>query len=89
MKILSIKIDDELVDQLDFLVKKGKFRSRSEAMRHMLKDGISREVSILTSENNDFESLHNFLNLLKKDKVKIDISSSKTAVELVAEGRER
>ena len=89
MKNVSIKIDDVIVEQLDFLVKKGKYKSRNEALRSMIKNSIEKEISTIKINEMDIENINKLVAYFKKEKVSLTISSQKTAVDLVNEGRER
>lgn len=89
MKNVSIKIDDVIVEQLDFLVKKGKYKSRNEALRSMIKNSIEKEISTIKINEMDIEKINKLVAYFKKEKVSLTISSQKTAVDLVNEGRER
>ncbi|MBO3833011.1 MAG: ribbon-helix-helix protein, CopG family [Candidatus Brockarchaeota archaeon] len=40
-KVIPIKLGDELVENIDELVKKGLFRSRNEAIRRILNIGLT------------------------------------------------
>jgi len=89
MKNVSIKIDDIIVEQLDFLVKKGKYKSRNEALRSMIKNSIEKEMSTIKINEMDIENINKMVAYFKKERVSLTISSKKTAVDLVNEGRER
>lgn len=89
MKNVSLKIDDTLVEQLDFLVKTGKYKSRNEALRKMIKNSIERELSNFNINEIENEKINKLVKIFKKEKVTLIINSSKTAVDLVNEGRER
>ena len=89
MKNVSLKIDDTLVEQLDFLVKTGKYKSRNEALRKMIKNSIERELSNFNINEIENEKINKLVKIFKKEKVTLIINSSKTALDLVNEGRER
>lgn len=89
MQTLSLKLDDELVNQLDFLVKTGRFRSRNAVLRKLIKSGLERESALVSSKNIDIEKILSFVKILKNKQVQLNIVSEKSAAELVAEGRER
>ena len=89
MKNVSLKIDDTLVEQLDFLVKTGKYKSRNEALRKMIKNSIERELANFKINEIENEKIIKLVKIFKREKVTLIINSSKTAVDLVNEGRER
>jgi len=90
MGTIPVKLQAELIEKLDVLIRVGKFKNRSEAIRQILKQYLEREPMIPLSSEARRKKISSVVNLmLAKKKPVFDITSRKTAAELVAEGRER
>jgi len=86
MAVLPLRLSDDDIKALDALVKSGAFKNRSEAARALIRQG----ARVKTGETpNVSEVVNRLLEARKKKGVQpFKISySSKSAVELVAEGR--
>ena len=84
--IVPVRLDEKDILALDLLVKSGFFRSRNEAIRAMVREGLSRIIAreILPD---DVDSV--VCALLRYNGRPFEIRSEKTAAELVREVRSR
>lgn len=86
MGVVPIRLDDEDLKRIDLLVKREAYRSRSEAIRQMVKAKLVEALA----EDEDVERLvETLLRMKKKGGEPVTIRLRQTAVDLVAEGRER
>ncbi|MHA1300712.1 MAG: ribbon-helix-helix domain-containing protein [Candidatus Helarchaeota archaeon] len=90
MKVIPIKLSDELVEKIDYLVKSGKYSNRSIAIRQLLENTLKDEEIFYNNAEYKKNHINKIINsLIKEKKVILDIAPGKTAVEIIAEGRER
>ena len=89
MATLSLKLPDDLVRQIDLLVRRKRFRSRNEVLRKLITAGVQQELSRSYALDFDEKKIHELLILFKKAKVLLTIDDKRTAADIVAEGRER
>ena len=89
MATLSLKLPDDLVRQIDLLVRRKRFRSRNEVLRKLITAGVQQELSRSHALDFDEKKIHELLVLFKKAKVLLTIDDKRTAADIVAEGRER
>ena len=89
MKILSIKLPEELIIQLDLLVKRKKYRSRNEALRILIKKGLESESTTEFFDKNSKNKIAKILNSFKERNVSFILTGDKNAEQLVSEERER
>ncbi|MBO0888237.1 hypothetical protein J2P12_03970 [Candidatus Bathyarchaeota archaeon] len=79
-------MDDEELKRIDLLVQRRLYKSRNEAIRKMLSSKLSEELS-------EDEDVHELVDILLKQKKRgkepLVLRLEKTAVEIVAEGRDR
>lgn len=91
MAVLPLRLSDEDIQSLDTLVKSGAFKNRSEAARALIRYAARVKIGETTDVSKTVQGL---MEMSKKKKKKgerpFKISySTKSAVELVAEGRDR
>ena len=89
MATLSLKLPDDLVRQIDLLVRRKRFRSRNEVLRKLIASGVQQELSKSHTLDFDEKKIHELLVLLKKTNISLAIDDKRTAADIVAEGRER
>lgn len=92
MKAIPIKIPEEELDKIDYLIKIGKFKNRSDALRNFISKSLEKEEILTTSDEIDeakIQKLLDFVFLQGKKEDLITFTSAKSATDLVAEGRER
>ncbi|HKZ40333.1 MAG TPA: ribbon-helix-helix domain-containing protein [Candidatus Hodarchaeales archaeon] len=89
MATLSLKLPDDLVRQIDLLVRRKRFRSRNEVLRKLIASGVQQELSKSHALDFDEKKIHELLVLLKKTNISLAIDDKRTAADIVAEGRER
>ena len=85
LSVIPVKLEKKDIIALDLLVKMGLFKSRSEAIRAFVKEGINRMFiqRIITSDVDEI------VNELLKEEMPFVIKSKKTVAEIVSEVRER
>ncbi len=84
MAIVPVKLDKKIVKLIDTLVEMGIFRSRNEAIRSMIRDGIKNFFGVMFGER----VLSAVSELMSIDNA-VRIRAKKPAWEIVAEERER
>lgn len=90
MSIVPVKLKPELVKKLDLLVKIGKYKNRSDAIRKILTERIEREGLITDRDKEREQRIKHVVHLMKSKKGPVfELVSDKTASELIREGRER
>jgi len=86
MAIVPVRLDDEDLRKIDLLVKRDAYRSRNEAIRRMVKAKLVEALA----ENEDVSSLvKSLLDMKRRGREPVTLRMKKTAVELVAQGRDR
>jgi Arc/MetJ-type ribon-helix-helix transcriptional regulator len=81
---VPVRLRDEDVGRLNLLLKRGLYRSRNEAIRAILAEGLQERLG----EDEDVTSLvSKLLKLRRSGKTPISFRSRKRVVEIVAEGR--
>jgi metal-responsive CopG/Arc/MetJ family transcriptional regulator len=86
MGIVPVRVDDDDLKRIDLLVKRASYRSRNEAIRQMIK----AQLSEILAEDEDVADLVTVLLKLKKKGVEpVALRLKKSAVDVVAEGRDR
>lgn len=86
---IPISLDDEIIAKIDFLVKKGYYKNRSEALRDQIVKNLSK-ISIIDDDQHDEEVYQELLDkLLKLPNPPQILNTKKSITELVSEGRER
>ena len=84
LTVVPVRLRDEDVGRLNLLLKRGLYRSRNEAIRAILAEGLQERLG----EDEDVTSLvSKLLKLRRSGKTPISFRSRKRVVEIVAEGR--
>jgi Arc/MetJ-type ribon-helix-helix transcriptional regulator len=84
LTVVPVRLRDEEVGKLNLLLKRGVYRSRNEAIRAILAEGLEERLG----EDEDVTSLVNkLLRLRRNGRTPISFKSSRRVVEIVAEGR--
>ena len=86
MGIIPIKLSQREITLIDYLVKTGRFKSRNEAIRYMIRKGLQELLGDFFIAEEIDEIVEK---LLKIEGDIFIIKSEKTAEELVREDRER
>ena len=88
MATIPINLDKETVKRLDTLVLQGIYKNRTEAIRDQIMKGLAQiEAVIFPKKNSIYDQA---LQRLLDENVPLDIFvTTKSAVELVSEGRKR
>ena len=90
MKNLSMKLPDDIVQQLDILVERGIYQSRNEALRSLISKGVKKEfATMFLHDQTQQDRINSIVNQFKEMNIVLDLESEKTAVQLVSEERER
>jgi Arc/MetJ-type ribon-helix-helix transcriptional regulator len=81
---VPVRLRDEDFGKLNLLMKRGLYRSRNEAIRTILAEGLEERLG----DDEDVTSLVNkLLKLSRSGKAPISFKSRKRVVEITAEGR--
>lgn len=84
MTVVPVRLSDEEVRKLKLLMQRGIYRSRNEAIRVILAEGLEERLG----EDEDVSDLVNRLLVLSKEgKTPISFKAERSVVEIVAEGR--
>lgn len=90
MKVIPIKLSDEIIKKIDFLIQTKKYPNRSVAIRQLLEKIVKREEFFYKNVDLNKQEIEKIVNQLMQEKeVILDIAPSKTAAEIIAEGRGR
>lgn len=91
MEILNVKVEKETKEKVERLVKAGGFKNKSEAVRRMIEEHLEEHPELFASE--DIAGLVREAEKISDpefDRLAAEaFKGSRTAAELVAEGRER
>ena len=82
--MVPVRLSEEEVRKLKLLMQRGTYRSRNEAIRAILTEGVEQRLG----EDEDVSQLVNMLVALSKSgKTPISFRAERSIVEIVAEGR--
>ena len=89
MEIINVKVEKEVKEKLEMLVKRKAFKNKSEAVRKMLNEHFREHPEFFVSD--DLEELvkeAGFMTDKEFEKLAFEVfKGSKSAAELVGEGR--
>ena len=84
MTVVPVRLRDEEVGKLNLLLKRGVYRSRNEAIRAILAEGLEERLG----EEEDVASIvDKLLKSRRNGKTPISFKSRRSVVDIVAEGR--
>ncbi|MGA8857216.1 MAG: ribbon-helix-helix domain-containing protein [Candidatus Bathyarchaeia archaeon] len=84
MTVIPLRLNDDEVRRLNLLMKQGRYRSRNEAIRAILAEGLEEKLG----EDEDIADVVNKLLAIKKQgKNPISYASKRSVVEIISEGR--
>ena len=86
MAIIPVPLTDDELKRIDLLVQRRLYKSRNEAIRKMLSSKLSEELS---EDEDVHEPVEILLKQKRRGKEPLTLRLEKTAVETVAEGRDR
>ena len=88
MATIPINLDNETVKRLDTLVSQGLYKNRTEAIRDQIEKGLAlmQTVKFPQKSSKYHDVLRRLLSEISPPNV---LTTTKSAVELVSEGRER
>jgi len=84
LTVVPVRLDDDEVRKLNILLKRGVYRSRNEAIRAILAEGLKERLG----QDEDVTPLVNKLLALRKTgKNPLSFKTTRSILEIVAEGR--
>jgi Arc/MetJ-type ribon-helix-helix transcriptional regulator len=89
MITIPVGLDEETLEKLDTLVKKGLYKNRTEAIRAQIINGLDKRSIIELKETPEGIKEKIFQKLLQSSKPINILPTKKSITELVSEGRER
>ena len=91
MTTIPIQLNEIDLKKIDYLVKIGLYKNRSQAIKAILQERLAQETILLNSENLEEEHLRKKIvqDLSKIVTFSFKIDSEKSAADLVSEQRER
>jgi len=91
MTVIPLKLDNDIVEKLDLLVKMRIYKTRNEALRHLIQNGLEKIVAdaLALKVKGEESIIETLLTMARKGIDVIKITSKETASELVAEERNR
>ena len=91
MEILNVKVEREIIEKLDKLVRRKTYKNKSEAVRKMLEEHLEEHAELFSSDELE-EILQEAGKMSDQQFEKLAarvFKGTKTAAQIVAEGRER
>lgn len=89
MITIPVGLDEETIEKLDALVKKGLYKNRTEAIRAQITNGLAKKSLLELKETPEEIKEKIFKNLLQSSRPINLLPTNKSIMELVSEGRER
>ncbi len=91
MATIPIQFPDEDLKKIDYLIKIGRYKNRSQATKIMVEERLTRETLQFDFENSDNDEAlqETVMRLRELPSVKFRTSGGKSAAEIVSEERER
>lgn len=89
MSAIPVRIPTDKLERIDYLVKIGRFKNRSEALKFLISKSLDKEEISMLEHDVDMDKINGLLSKIGRKKNLLVIESEKTAVELVSEGRSR
>ncbi len=91
MATIPIQFPDEDLKKIDYLIKIGRYKNRSQAIKIMVEERLTRETLQFDFENSDNDEAlqETVMRLRELPSVKFRTSGGKSAAEIVSEERER
>jgi metal-responsive CopG/Arc/MetJ family transcriptional regulator len=84
LTVVPLRLNEDEVRKLNLLMKEGQYRSRNQAIRAILAEGLEEKLG----EDEDIAGLVKKLLALKKQgKNPISYTTEKSVVEIISEGR--
>ncbi len=84
MAIIPVRLSDDEVKQIDLLVKRGGYSSRSRAIREILQEHLTRRLS---EEEDVTDLVESLMRLSSKRTEPVRLHFKKSVTQVVAEGR--
>ncbi len=91
MATIPIQFPDEDLKKIDYLIKIGRYKNRSQAIKIMVEERLTRETLQFDFENSDNDETlqETVMRLRELPSVTFRTSGGKSAAEIVSEERER
>ncbi len=91
MTVIPIQLSDVDLKKIDYLIKLGRYKNRSQAIKEILKEKLAQETSMQDFETLEEEEKRKKIvqELSKVSKFEFSIKSKKSAAEIISEERER
>jgi Arc/MetJ-type ribon-helix-helix transcriptional regulator len=89
MSAIPVRIPTDKLERIDYLVKIGRFKNRSEALKFFISTSLEKEEIIMLEHDVDMKKIDELLDKIGNRKDLLTIESEKSAVEMVSEGRSR
>jgi Arc/MetJ-type ribon-helix-helix transcriptional regulator len=89
MITIPVGLDEETLEKLDVLVRKGLYKNRTEAIRAQIVNGLKKRSVIALKETPEGIKEKILQNMLQSSKPINLLPTKKNITELVSEGRER
>ncbi|OLS19244.1 MAG: putative nickel-responsive regulator [Candidatus Heimdallarchaeota archaeon LC_3] len=89
MGIIPINLDEEIIEKIDLLVRQGRYKNRSEALRDQITKNLDK-ISIVSNPEVSSERYQKLLEtLINLPSPPQFLNTKKSLTELVSEGRDR
>jgi len=91
MATIPIQLNDTDLEKIDYLIQIGKYKNRSQAIKSMIQSKLEQDVLPKEWDSEKDREIRKKLisQMLQLKDIQIDITSKKSAVELVREQRDR
>ena len=91
MSTIPIKLNDSVLKKIDYLIKIGRYKNRSQAIKAFIEEKLALETIRLDFESSENSSLKKKIiqDLVSSPDFFFEIKNKKSAAEIVAEERER
>lgn len=91
MTVIPIQLSEIDLKKIDYLIKLGRYKNRSQAIKEILRERLAQETSMQDFETSEEEQKRKKIveELSRTSKFEFTIKSKKSAADLVSEDRER
>jgi len=88
---IPIPLDENEINKIDYLVKIGRYKNRTQALKALIQEKLAQETIIFDWEKSSDEIAKKKIiqELIKLPEFSFSIKSAKSAEELIGEERER
>jgi Arc/MetJ-type ribon-helix-helix transcriptional regulator len=91
MSTIPIKLKEVDLEKIDYLIKRGKYKNRSQAIMKILQEKLDQELLPFEFDSQEAEEQRKMVlkKMLAIEDFKVEFLTPKSAVELISEERER